>query len=204
MIYEAKEELLQKDLYIVLSSSSSVPAKLIKAFTKNNLNHSSITLDTSLHAMYSFGRLKMYNAFYGGFVREDKDKGFYQKFTDTYIKLYRLKVPEGTFEEVKSYLENAYINKKSFKYNFLGVVLAPFKIPIARENQYFCSEFVAMVIKRFKVREINRNIHLYRPYYFEELSDIELLYEGMLKDYSHEALEVSEVAEEETREAALA
>lgn len=181
----------KKYIYLILSSSSSLPAKIIKAFTKNNLNHSSISLDTTLKEMYSFGRLKMHNAFYAGFVREDKDKGFYLKFTDTFIKLYRLEVPEKTFNEVSDYLHYAYENKKMFRYNFFGVILEPIKIPIARENQYFCSEFVAMILKRFNVREIKKNIHLYRPYYFEELDNIELLYEGMLKDYSSELLYTS-------------
>lgn len=177
---------MQDYIYLVLSSSSSLPAKLIKTFSRNNLNHSSVSLDPSLHEMYSFGRLILWNPFYGGFVREDKDKGFYVKFTDTYINLYRFPVSPETYEKTKEYLADAYSHKTKFRYNFLGVLLGVFHIPIARENQYFCSEFVAKVFKDCSIRKITRDVHTYRPYYFEELPDKELIYDGMLRDYSPE------------------
>lgn len=180
---------MQNYIYLVLSSSSSFPAKMIKLFTHNNLNHSSISLDKSLHEMYSFGRLILWNPFYGGFVREDKDKGFYTKFTDTYINVYRFPVSEVVFLETEKYLQKAFEEKSKFRYNFLGVILGVFKIPIARKNQYFCSEFVAKVFKDCKIRDIERDIHTYRPYYFKELEDKELIYDGMLADYSESKLD---------------
>lgn len=181
----------QDYIYLILSSSSSFPAKMIKLFSHNNLNHSSIATTDSLHEMYSFGRLILWNPFYGGFVKEDKDKGFYTKFKDTYVNVYRFPVSNETFAKTQAYLEAAFKNKNKFRYNFLGVILGAFKIPIARENQYFCSEFVAKVFTDCNIREISRDIHTYRPYYFEELEDKELIYDGMLADYSSEKLEVN-------------
>ena len=174
---------MQDYVYVVLSSSSSLPAKVIKFFSNNNLNHSSIAIDSSLHEMYSFGRRVLWNPFYGGFVREDKDKGFYLKFTDTYIKLYRFPVSSKTLANTKHYLEHAYAHKDQFRYNFFGVCIGVLNIPIARDKQYFCSEFVAKVFVDCHIRKIDRNIHTYRPYYFEELSNKELVYEGMLANY---------------------
>lgn len=175
----------KKYIYLILSSSSSLPAKIIKFFTKNQLNHSSISLDDSLHKMFSFGRLKMWNAFHGGFVVEDKDKGFYEKFTDTYIKLYRFPVSDEIYEKTKEYLLNCAEQKETFKYNLIGAVLSKFGIPLARDQQYFCSEFVAITFKECGIRPINRDVHTYHPYFFLELEDKELIYEGMLADYSN-------------------
>ncbi|MFZ2539683.1 MAG: hypothetical protein WAX04_12415 [Oscillospiraceae bacterium] len=183
---------MQDYIYLVLSSSSSFPAKVIKFFSRNSLNHSSIAIDKSLKEMYSFGRLVLWNPFHGGFVKEDKDKGFYIKFTDTYINMYRFPVSKETYNETKEYLETAYNNKKAFKYNFMGVVLGVFNIPICRENQYFCSEFVAKVFQDCSIREIPRDVHTYRPYYFEELLDKELIYDGMLSDYDPQKVYVEE------------
>lgn len=174
-----------KYIYLVLSSSSSFPAKIIKFFTKNQLNHSSISLDDSLHNMYSFGRIKMWNAFHGGFVLEDKDKGFYQKFTDTYIHLYRFPVNAEVFEKTKEYLSQCAKEKDTFKYNMLGAMLSKFDIPLARCKQYFCSEFVAITFKECGIRDIKRNVHTYHPYFFLELEDKELIYSGMLANYSN-------------------
>lgn len=183
---------MQKYVYIVLSSSSSLPAKMIRLLAHHKLNHSSITLDDSLHKMYSFGRVKMWNVLSGGFVVEDKDKGFYQKFTDTYIQLYRLPVDELTYNKTKAYLENCALRRKEFKYNFAGVFLYKFGIPLDRKNKFFCSEFVASVIVKCGIREIKRNIHTYHPNYFLELDDKELIYDGMLIDYSAPAMQESE------------
>ncbi|MEG2428912.1 MAG: hypothetical protein RSA79_03370 [Oscillospiraceae bacterium] len=174
---------MSKNIYLILSSSSSVPAKLIKFFTHNKLNHSSIALEPSLTKMFSFGRLKMWNAFYAGFVVENKDKGFYQKFTDTYIQLYAFPVSDETYLKTKIYLEKCENEKTSFKYNMIGTVLSKFKIPLVREKQYFCSEFVAVVFKECNIREMKGDIHIYHPYNFLDLPNKKLLYDGMLADY---------------------
>jgi len=176
---------MNKYIYLVLSSSSSLPAKIIKSFTCNKLNHSSISLDDSLHRMFSFGRIKMWNAFHGGFVVEDKDKGFYQKFTDTYIQLYRFEVSNDVYERTEKYLLQCERDKETFKYNFLGAILSGFDIPLARDKRYFCSEFVAATFNDCEIREIKSNIHTYHPYNFLDLEDKELIYEGMLSDYSN-------------------
>lgn len=194
---------MQQYIYLILSSSSSVPAKLIKFFTKNPLNHSSVSLDDSLHKMYSFGRLKMWNAFYGGFVVEDKDKGFYEKFTDTYIELYRFPVDEETFEHTQIYLEKCAAEKETFKYNLLGTMLSKFKIPLVRDKQYFCSEFVAVVFQECNIRKLKYNPHIYHPYYFLELENKELVYEGMLREYSNQHEQERERVPMQEREAIL-
>lgn len=174
----------QKYIYLILSSSSSIPAKIIKFFTHNKLNHSSISLDDSLTHMVSFGRLKMWNAFYAGMVVEHKDKGFYKKFKDTYIELYRFPVDDEIFEATEEYLDTCIKEKDTYKYNFLGAILSKFHIPLAREKQYFCSEFVAVVFRDCKIRPIARNVHTYHPYYFLELPNKELLYQGLLAEYT--------------------
>jgi len=174
---------MQKYVYLILSSSNSLAGKMIRLLGHHKINHSSISLDNSLHKMYSFGRVKMWNVLSGGFVIEDRDKGFYEKFADTYIQLYRLPVDEQTYDKTKAYLENFASRRKEFKYNFAGIFLYKFGIPLYRKNKFFCSEFVASVIVKCGIREIKRNIHTYHPNYFLELDDKELIYDGMMNNY---------------------
>ena len=174
---------MQKYIYLVLSRSSSLPAKIIRFFTRDEVNHSSISLDDSLTAMYSFGRRKINTPFWGGMVLENKDRGFYAKFTDTYIKLYRFPVSEEVFERTRDLLESNMARKDEFEYNLAGCITAKFGIPLARKDHYFCSEYVADVFQTCGIREIKRNIHTYRPIYFEELPDKELSYTGLLREY---------------------
>lgn len=173
-----------KDIYLVLSSSSSLPAKVIKRLTRNKINHSSISLDPTLNNMYSFGRIYMWNAFYGGFVVENKDEGFYQKFTDTYVEVYRLPVSDDIFEQTKICIDEFVSKKSELKYNALGLVLAKLQISFYRKNYYFCSEFVADVISECNIRKLERDIHTFRPFDFLELPDMYPIYKGMLSDYN--------------------
>lgn len=187
---------MQDYIYLILSSSSSLPAKIIKTFIESPLNHSSISLDDSLCEMYSFGRLKMWNAFYGGFVREHKDKGFYEKFTDTYVRVYRFPVSREVYQNTEKFLRDCYNRKEEFKYNLIGVAMAKINVPVVRKDQYFCSEFVAICFDSCKIRELNRNPHTYQPSFFEELPDKELIYDGMLRDYDREKLYYNRKSEE--------
>lgn len=177
---------MQRYIYLILSSSSSLPAKIIKWATQNELNHSSISLDDSLNCMYSFGRLKINQPFNAGFVVENKDVGFYAKFTDTKIRLYRLKVDEKTFNATKDYLMQCVYGKEYLKYNFAGAILSKVKIAVPRVNRFFCSEFAAMIIQQCHIRELKKSAHICHPYDFLEFEDMELLYQGLLRDYSNQ------------------
>lgn len=176
---------MQHYVYLVLSSSSSLPAKVIKRFCGQKLNHSSISVDKTLECMYSFGRINCYNCFSAGFVKESKNTGFYKRFTDTYIKVYKLPVEEEVYNNTKAYLEEWYDNKDSYSYSYLGILFASVNRPLEREYRYYCSEFVAKVFQDCSIRELNRDVHTYRPYYFEELENKDLIYEGLFTDYDY-------------------
>lgn len=180
---------MQHYIYLILSSSSSLPAKVIKRVSKNILNHSSISVDDSLKSMYSFGRTNCYNLFTAGFVKECQNQGFYKRFKDTYIKVYRLPVDEEVFCLTKDYLENWYENRDYYSYSYLGLLMAGVNRPLQRDNRYYCSEFVAKVFTDCNIRAINRNIHTYRPHYFEELEDKVLIYEGLFIDYDRDNID---------------
>ena len=69
-----------KKVYIILTNSGSLLSKVIKFYTKKEYTHVSISLDRGLRKMYSFGRLKAYNPFIGGFVHESKNHGPFKRF----------------------------------------------------------------------------------------------------------------------------
>ncbi len=182
---------MQKYIYLVLSSSSTLPAKVIKRVTGNKLNHSSISIDKTLDSMYSFGRENCYNLFSAKFVKESKNTGFYKRFSDTYVKVYRLPVDEDIYYATKNYLKDWYANKDIYSYSYLGLILASVNRPLVRENRYYCSEFVAKVFDDCNIRQLNHDVHTYRPYYFESLDNLDLIYEGLFVDYDYYNLKSS-------------
>ena len=60
-----------KNVYIVLTQTGTILARTIKLFTAEDYNHASICLDESFQKLYSFGRLRPYNPFIGGFLIEN-------------------------------------------------------------------------------------------------------------------------------------
>jgi hypothetical protein len=57
-----------KKVYIVLTSTTTYLARIIRTYTKDEYSHSSISLDKELNQMYSFGRLNPYIPWWGGFT----------------------------------------------------------------------------------------------------------------------------------------
>ena len=56
-----RNEFLMKNIYLIITYTGTIPAKLIKLYTKNEYSHISISLDKELTEMYSFARLNPYN-----------------------------------------------------------------------------------------------------------------------------------------------
>ena len=59
---------MTKKIYIIISASDTIPARLIRRATRAEYNHSSICFDDEFKTFYSFGRKVLWNPFYGGFV----------------------------------------------------------------------------------------------------------------------------------------
>ena len=91
-----------KEIYIVLTYTGTMLARVIKAFTGNEFAHVSIALDVELKNMYSFGRLNPYNPFIGGFVHEYIDDGTFKRFKNTVSKVYAIQIEDEKYEKLKN------------------------------------------------------------------------------------------------------
>ena len=90
-----------KKVYIILTNSGSLLSKVIKFYTKKEYTHVSISLDRGLRKMYSFGRLKAYNPFIGGFVHESTNHGTFKRFKNTTTCIFSVDVEEEEYETIK-------------------------------------------------------------------------------------------------------
>lgn len=174
---------MQKSLYLVLSRSNSLPGLLIRAITRDDINHCALSPDDSLTQMQSFGRTRVWNPLSGGLTREDKCGAFYRRFRGTYIRLYRLSVSEEIYSRVIDRLDADYARRREFRYNFFGCFTAQFRRSVVRTDRYFCSEYVAEVLTQCGVCALPFSIHTCRPNDFEALAGKELVYEGLLRKY---------------------
>ena len=94
-------EKIMKKIYIILTYSGTFLSRIIKCYTKDEFSHISISLDSKLRQMYSFGRLNPYNPFIGGFVHEEVNKGTFKRCPKTKAKIYSLEIEYEQYEKLK-------------------------------------------------------------------------------------------------------
>ena len=162
--------------------------RLIKACTKMPYNHASIAFNPELTEVYSFGRKTVYNPFIGGFVKEDMHSVLFQQAD---CSLYSLTVTNHQFEKMHRYIRVMDIQKEAYRYNFIGLFGVLLKKPIDRKKAFFCSQFVATVLKEGQIMDGEKNLCLIKPSDLPHLAGFQLLFEGRLRDYQHSVMNES-------------
>lgn len=170
-----------KEIYIILTHTGTVLSKIVRAYTRKQFSHVSISLDKDLQRMYSFGRLKPSNPFFAGFVHEYVHKGTFKRFYNTTTKIYSLEVTEEQYEKVEEIITKMEKQKEKYKFNILGLFAVAFNIKVRRENTLYCAEFVKYL---FDESKINNNLpEIIKPVDFESVKGIKKVYEGLLREY---------------------
>ena len=171
-----------KKIYIVLTHTGTMLSRTIKIFTGNRYTHASISLDKNMEEMYSFGRLNPYNPFIGGFVREGINIGTFKRFKNTKTEIYSLEIAEEEYKKIEEIILKFVENKKVYKFNFIGLILAGFNKKYKRGNKYYCSQFVREIIEQSQIR-IDNISNVMKPEDFRKLKSLQLEYCGLLRMY---------------------
>lgn len=177
-----------KGIYIILTHTGTTLSKIVKGFTKYEFSHVSISLDVDLNEMYSFGRLRPYNAFVAGFVHEQIDKGTFKRFFKTRAKIYYLQVTDEQYGKIENTIEQFKTDKESYKFNILGLFAAGFHKKIGKDHSFYCAEFVKYVLDEASV-ETNLPV-VVRPEHFKSISGVEEIYSGLLRKYPSSKMKV--------------
>ncbi|MGE7825507.1 hypothetical protein [Paenibacillus sp. NPDC093718] len=172
-----------QSVFILLTNTGTLFTKVIQGYTRAPYNHASISFNRELSELYSFGRKNPNNPLNGGFVKEDLKTGTFSKYPNTTCVIYELQVSERDIAKMKRVLQ-AFIRKdKKYFYNILGVLGIALKEPIEFSNSYFCSQFVAEILKRSGVRLWDKLPALVTPDDFRQSERLQLIYEGKLSEY---------------------
>lgn len=172
-------------IYLLLTNTGTLFTKTIKRFTHAPYNHSSISFDIHLNEVYSFGRKKAYNPLLAGFVREDIYNGTFSYFPKTTCSVYELEVTKEQLHNIRMHIQFFIENNQSFKYNLIGLLGVPLNISISRNTAYFCSQFVAEILKNANVYDFHKHSSLVTPNDFRKSEQFKLIYEGSLFAYPH-------------------
>ena len=173
-----------KSVYLVLTHTGTSFSNLIRRHTGNTYNHISIALREDLEEMYSFGRLNPYIFFWGGFVIESPKKGTFKRFGKTIAKVLELPVTEEAYAIIENYIQQFIADKKTFGYNFLGILKARNNVNYQKSyRKFYCSQFVNYLLVCARVIPEYHFGNVVTPESFCTLENVTVRYEGLLKEY---------------------
>ena len=162
-----------KKIYLVLSYTGTVLSNIIKLYTKNEFSHVSIALDEDLEELYSFGRLKPYNPFKGGFVHEGINIGTFKRFPKTRAAVYSLTVSDMEYQEIEKNIRKFKEKRDLYTFNTVGLFLVAINKKIIRENSFYCAEFVRYILETSGVKlELPQII---QPEEFKKVENLKLV-----------------------------
>lgn len=170
-----------RKVYLVFSHTGTILSKIIRIYTREKYTHISISLDEDLKKMYSFGRLKPYNPFIGGFVHERIHDGTYKRFNKTRSEIYSLNVTDAQYDSISKIIDNFYKNKDNHKFNIRGLMALVFHIKYKHKDNFYCAEFIKYLMDNSNVKmELPE---LIKPMDFMNNRSLSLIYKGRLAEY---------------------
>jgi len=171
-----------KKVYIILTYTGTWLAKIVRYYTKREYSHVSISLDENLQRMYSFGRKNPYIAFWGGFVHESAKYGTFKRFKNTKALIYQVYVSEEQYERLSELILKFKKKRKLYRFNVLGLMGVAFSKKRKKENYFYCAEFVQYMLEQTKV--VKEPLpEVIKPEDFKKVPDLEVVFEGILKEY---------------------
>ena len=166
----------KEPIYILLTKTDSIASKVISNTLGDFYTHASISFDLNMDKIYSFDK--------NGFVIEELQKGYKEKFGNIPIAIYSILIEKTNSEMIKNKIENMLKEKKKYYYNYLGALGLAFEKPVQINNAMFCSEFVDQLLKLSGNDITGKNSSLVTPQDFKRSKFVYKIYEGKLNNYS--------------------
>lgn len=180
-----------RKIYIVISQTGTLLSRVLKVITRAKYNHVSISLDEKLESMYSFGRRRTYNPVWGGFVMESPHEGTFKRFENTKVIILEVCINDTKYEHLRRCVENMYVHKHTYGYNYIGLFLAILRIKHRSVRRYYCSEFVKEMLTRFSNMPKTLFPRIPKPIDFlklEQQAECAIVFCGKLQEYARRFL----------------
>ncbi|WP_188455947.1 hypothetical protein [Virgibacillus oceani] len=171
-------------VYILLTDTGTIFTRMIKFYTKKPYNHASISFDSKLDEVYSFGRKNVNNPFIGGFVIENIKESIFKEAT---CAVFCCPITGLQKRKMGQFIQKIKQNEHLYHYNFLGLFAVILNKQLRRENAFFCSQFVASVLKESDTINFSKPLSLITPHDLQESPGFQLVYKGKLRNYLSES-----------------
>ena len=171
-----------KSIYVLLSRTDTVPARIIRTFTTGEFSHASVSLLPRTDNFYSFARRKVNNPLFAGFISENVHTKVFAKYPDAHCAIYQINVSDEGYEKARELIRFFRTNKKKATYSFAGALAMRFGIIYRRKYKFACSQFVAYLLDRTGDVSLPKDPYLMLPNDFLDIPGIKLIYDGTLQN----------------------
>lgn len=171
-------------IYLVMTATGTLFSRFLNLFTKAGYNHVSLCLDDNIEVFYSFGRKVIWFPLIGGFVTEQANAGIYKAFSDTECLIYELKISDAKFKRLRAEVDKFIRDRHRYHYNLLGLLGVMLNRPLKRKNRFFCTQFVATMLKESGIHDFRKDTSLATPHDFHGIPGLTPVYEGRLSELS--------------------
>lgn len=173
----------QRKITILLTQYPTAMASALCWLTDFPYTHTSIGLSEDRNTYYSFVKK--------GFIVEKVTRYNKPGRAPFPCALYEIPVPEFMYQRIKTLLEEYVQRKEDLRYTHRSMLLSLLLyIPYQMEDRYFCSHFVAEVLKRAQLIGEDKDSVLYLPKDFVKLPSAKMVFQGNLHGLS-EAYELA-------------
>lgn len=167
-------------IYVLLTRSATIPARIIRLFTGDRFSHASIAFDPRLDTLCSFARIHTGFPLPAGLIREDLSKGVFGRNPFMECKLLTLSVDPYTYDRAFRLASAMLQRKKRYGYNLWGLILCRYGIVNERSRHLFCSQFVAKILSESGAVVLPKPASLTRPQDFDTMDGFITIYKGSL------------------------
>ncbi len=171
-----------KDIYILLTRTQTVPARLIHIFKGGKFTHTSLSMTPATDCLYSYARRKINNPLIAGLITENIHTEVFAQYPNCHCAMYKLSVSDKAYENMQKKITHYFDNYQRAKYNFLGLLPIALNIRVPRKYKLTCSQFVAVILDSSGEIKLPKDAYLMLPNDFPTIENIELIYDGALKN----------------------
>ena len=171
-----------KKIYFLLSRTDTVPARIIRVFTKGEFSHVSVALYPRTDKLYSYARRRVNNPLIAGFISENIHTKVFARYPNAHCAVYEVEVSNEGYERAKKLIKYFRNHRKEATYNFLGAFVMKLGLPLKRKYKFTCSQFAAFLLHYTGDIKLPKDPYLMLPNDFMQISSAKLVYDGLLKD----------------------
>lgn len=177
-------------VYIILYAQNSLVSKTIRTATKTPYSHASISFDSSMQHIFSFGKLKIREdensrRVHNGAIRESfiSKIGMREFPKEAQYEIYTIFIPKDNLEKMRKRIHEIFDNPERYKFSIIGLVRYYLGLVSESTSKMFCSQFVATILATGNVN-LERSPSLYSPYELKDIQNVIFVERDVLKNFS--------------------